>query len=116
MNSKDDLIFIEHILDSIRAIESFGKSISKNELEINRMKQSAVVREIEVIGEAVKNISHALKNKHKQIPWKDIIGTKDKMIHHYFGIDFDIVLSIVNENLPVLKSQLEKIKRELTNF
>jgi len=109
---KDDLAFIEHILDSINAIEKFSKNINKEKLMSNRLKQSAIVREIEIIGEAVKNISKGLKNKHSEIQWKEIAGTRDKMIHHYFGVDLNIVWDIVKINLPDLKDKILKIKSE----
>ena len=111
MSEKSDLIFLKHILDSINAIEEFSRGISREELVSNRMKQSAIVREIEIIGEAVKNISLELKNKNKEVPWGDIAGTRDKMIHHYFGVDFEIIFGIINNDLPVLKKQIEKIKQ-----
>ena len=113
MSDKNDMAFIEHILDSIGAIESFSKGMNKKELVSNRLKQSAIVREIEIIGEAVKNISRNLKNKHKEIEWKEIAGTRDKMIHHYFGVDLDIVWSIIKLNLPKLKKNILKIKTTL---
>ena len=90
---KEDIIFIEHILDSINAIENFSKDISKEELISNRLKQSAIVREIEIVGEAVKNISKKLKKKHTEVEWKDIVGTRDKMIHHYFSVDIKAYLA-----------------------
>ncbi len=111
---KDDLAFIEHILNSIDAIESFSKGMSRKELASSRLKQSAIVREIEIIGEAVKNISQSLKNKHKEIEWKEIAGTRDKMIHHYFGVDLDIVWSISKIDLPELKKKVLKIKESLS--
>lgn len=110
---KEDLVFIEHILDSINAIEEFSKNINKEKLESDRLKQSAIVREIEIIGEAVKHISINLKNNHPEVEWKEIAGTRDKMIHHYFGVDLDIVWNIVKINLPELKSKMLKIKGEL---
>lgn len=113
---KDDLIFIEHILDSINAIGRFSKNLNKEKLMSNRLKQSAIVREIEIIGEAVKNISDNLKNKHKEIEWKEIAGTRDKIIHHYFGVDLNIVWDIIKINLPILKEKILKIKRELNKF
>ena len=79
----------------------------------DRLKQSAIVREIEIIGEAVKNISENLKDKHREIEWKEIAGTRDKMIHHYFGVDLNIVWDIVKINLPDLKKKILKIKEEL---
>ncbi|MDP2925605.1 MAG: DUF86 domain-containing protein [Nanoarchaeota archaeon] len=113
MNEKNDLAFIEHILESINAIKEFSKNISKEELISNRLKQSAIVREIEIIGEAVKNISEILKNKHPEIEWKNIVGTRDKMIHHYFGVDLNIVWDIIKINLPDLKDKILKIKKDL---
>jgi len=112
MTEKDDLAFIKHILESINAIEDFSRDLSKEELVSNRLKQSAIVREIEIIGEAIRNISENLKNKHKEIEWKEIVGTRDKMIHHYFGIDFNIVWNIIHEDIPILKKLIEKIKKE----
>ncbi len=113
MRDKEDLVFIEHILDSVSAIENFSKNLSKKELMSNRLKQSAIIREIEIIGEAVKNISKKLKNKHKEVEWENISGTRDKMIHHYFGVDLNIVFGIIKKDLPILKNQIEKIKEEL---
>ena len=112
--SKKDLPFLDHILDSINAIENFLKDSNKQEFLRSRLKQSAVVREIEVIGEAVKNISNELKNIHKEIKWKDIAGTRDKMIHHYFGVDLDIVWNIVTMDLPNLKTEILAIKKEIS--
>ena len=106
---KDDSVFIEHILDSINAIEIFSNKIDKEKLISDRLKQSAIVREVEVIGEAVKNISEILKNKHPEVKWREI----DKMIHYYFGIDLNIVWGIVKIDLPDLKNKMLKIKREL---
>mgnify|MGYP001569625111 CR=1 FL=1 len=109
MSKKEDSIFIRHILDSINAIEEFSKNLSKEKLESDRLRQSAIVREIEVIGEASKNISADFKNQHNEIPWKGIIGTRDKMIHHYFGINLDVVWEIIRENIPDLKKKLQNL-------
>ena len=113
MNYKNDLAFIEHILDSINAIEKFSKDMNKKELISNRLKQSAIIREIEIIGEAVRNISKNLKNKHPEIEWKEIVGTRDKMIHHYFGVDLNIIWNIIKNNLPDLKNKILKIKKDI---
>jgi len=108
-----DLAFVEHILDSINAIEDFSKGMTKENMVSNRLKRSAIVREIEIIGEAVKNISESLKEKHREVEWKDIVGARDKMIHHYFGVDLNIVWGIITEDLPVLKKQIMGIKQGL---
>lgn len=113
MKAKDDIPFIEHILDSMAAIETFSKGLTRMQFISDRLRHSAIIREIEIIGEAVKNISSQLKNKHKDIEWKEIAGTRDKMIHHYFGIDLDVVWAIVKFDLPNLKKKILKIKKEL---
>jgi uncharacterized protein with HEPN domain len=110
---KSDLPFIEHILDGIQAVETFSKNLSKNDLKVNRLRRSAIIREIEVIGEAVRNISDSTKEKYPEPEWKKIIGTRDKMIHHYFGVDFNIVWDIIKLHLPILKKQIQNIKKEL---
>ena len=110
---KEDYIFIKHILESIGDIESFTKEISKDVFFKNKEKQNAVVRSLEVIGEAVKNIPDNLKEKYSSVPWREIAGTRDKIIHHYFGVDLNIVWDIVKKDIPKLKKQIEKIEREL---
>lgn len=112
MNPKEDSVYISHIFDSINAIKDFSKDLSRKELESNRLKQSAIIREIEIIGEAVKNMSDKLKEDNKQVPWKDIAGTRDKMIHNYFGVDLDIVWDIIKKDIPYLEENLIKIVGE----
>ncbi len=91
MSQKDDFVFLEHILESIEAVEKFSKKMKRKDLVKNRLRQSAIIREIEVIGEAVKNISKPIKDKYKEVQWREISGTRDKMIHHYFGVDLEII-------------------------
>lgn len=106
---KDPIIFLEHVLESIDKIESFVKGIPKEAFLRDELRKSAVVREIEVIGEAVKNLPVGYYVKYPYIEWKDIAGTKDKIVHHYFGIDFEVVWEIVKEDLPQLKKEVKEI-------
>ena len=115
MNERDDLVFVEHILDSIKDIEKFSLGLTRERLSSNRLKQNAIVRSIEIIGEATKNISEYTKNKNKEIKWKEIIGTRDKMIHHYFGVDLNVVWRIIKEDIPMLKKQILEIKEKELN-
>jgi len=115
MKEKNDIIFIEYILDSINAIKEFSKDFNKEKLISIRLNQSAIIREIEIIGEAVKNISENLKEKHHEIEWKDIAGTRDKMIHRYFGVDIDIIWNIIKRDLPDFERKIKIIKKELIN-
>ena len=99
--------FIEHMIDSIEKISEFTKNVNEDDFSSNIQLQDAVVRRIEIIGEAAKNIPKDFIQKHNNIPWKEIIGTRDKIIHHYFGINLDIVWNIVKNDLPDLKKKLE---------
>ena len=114
MTQKDTVIFIEHILESIRDIESFSLDVSKEELSKNREKLNAIVRSIEIIGEAAKNIPSSLKKEYPKVAWKEIVGARDVLIHHYFGIDLDILWEIIKKDIPLLKKQILEIKEKLT--
>ncbi len=109
---KDPLIFIKHILESIDKIEAFSKNLSKKTLSKNELKQYAIIRAIEVIGESVKNLPDSLKNKYPNVPWKEIAGTRDKMIHHYFGVDLNIVWDIISKEIPKLKEDIKDILKK----
>ncbi|MFW6233287.1 MAG: DUF86 domain-containing protein [Nanoarchaeota archaeon] len=112
---KNILIFLEHILNSIRDSEKSIKNKSRREFDKNKDMQDASIRRIEIIGEAAKNIPDSIRKKYSNIPWKEIIGTRDKMIHHYFGVDLDIVWEIIKNDFPQLKKQVLKIKKEIKN-
>lgn len=107
---KSDKIYLSHIKDAIRDIETFTAKLTKKEFRASKLIQSAVIRQIEIIGEATKNLSPTLKSKYKNIPWKDIAGMRDMLIHEYFGVDLEAVWRTVTEDIPSLKKQLAKIK------
>ncbi len=110
---KDSSIFLEHILGAINDIKESTKNLSKKEFEKNKDVKDATIRRIEIIGEAVKNLSDSFKNNYIDIPWKEMVGTRDNMIHHYFGVDLDIVWDIVKKELPKLEKQINKIINDL---
>ena len=85
MRKKDDIVYLKHILDAIRLIEEYLQTKNYNDFIKNRMLQDAVIREIEILGEAAKNLSNELKNKYPEIPWRRIAGMRNKLIHGYFG-------------------------------
>ncbi len=109
MSYKDPLIFLKHILGAITDIEESTKDLSKKEFKENKDVKDATVRRLEIIGEAVKNLPELFKGKYLKIPWKEIAGTRDKIIHHYFGVDLDIVWDIVKKDLLNLKKDIERI-------
>lgn len=106
---RNPLIFIQHIFNAITDIESSIKNISKKEFEDNKDVKDATIRRLEIIGEAAKNLPVSFKSKYVRLPWKEMAGTRDKIIHHYFGIDLDIVWNIIKNELPKLKEQIKEI-------
>ncbi len=113
MTKHEDLPYLLHILDAINDIEESVKNISKEKFEKTKDIKDANIRRIEIIGEAAKNISNNAKEKYKEIKWNKIIGTRDKMIHHYFGVNLDIVWAIIKKDIPELKEEILKIKKDL---
>lgn len=110
---RDPKLFILDIIESIEAIEEFSLNISKDELFSSRLRRNAIIREIEIIGEAVKNLPESIKLKNKEIEWKKIAGMRDIITHRYFSIDMDAVWNAIKRDIPVLKKQIEKIKKDM---
>ncbi|MBE0433176.1 DUF86 domain-containing protein [candidate division WOR-3 bacterium] len=110
---RDYKLLIEDILDSMNKIESFIGAMSFDEFMKDEKTKSAVVREIEVIGEATKNIPETIRKRYGNLPWVDMARTRDKIIHFYFGVDYDIVWRVMKERLPELKTSFEKILKEM---
>jgi len=112
---KEALVFIKHILESINRIESFIKGVSEESFMNNEEKQSAVVRQLEIIGEAVKNIPLSFRKKYHHTPWSKIAGMRDKLMHHYFGVNLKIVWKVVKDDIPGLKENIKEILEKETN-
>jgi uncharacterized protein with HEPN domain len=97
---RQDLPFLKHILDEINFLLKETRGLSYEEFISNELLKRACSRSIEIIGEAAKNISTELKEKHKNIDWKDIAGMRDKIIHFYFGVNWEIIWSVVKNEIP----------------
>lgn len=104
-----NLPYISHILDAIYDIEKSTKSLSKEQFLTNKDAKDANVRRLEIIGEAVKKLSPSFREKHKEVEWTKIAGTRDVIIHKYFDVDYNIVWDIIKKDLPSLKEKLQKI-------
>ena len=105
---KDDRVYLNHILDAITRIESYtskGKEVFFRE----SMVQDAVIRNLEIIGEAVKNLSADLRARHPEIPWARIAGMRDVLIHEYFGVRLQTVWNAVENRLPELRRHIETL-------
>jgi len=112
MSKPSDIDFIEDILICLEKIKKYISGLSFDEFLKDYKTQDAVIRNIEIIGEASKKISSDLKDKYPNIPWKMIAGTRDRLIHGYFGVNIDIVWEIVTIDMPVLEQEVKKIKDE----
>lgn len=106
-------LFISDILNGIKNVESFLKDISKEDFIKDIEKQSAIVRQLEIIGEATKNIPNSFREKYPEISWKKIAGLRDIITHAYFNIDLNITWDIIKKDLPNLKEQILKIEKDL---
>ncbi len=110
---RDVRLFVEDIAESIQDIEFFSKGMSKTDLFKNKLKQNAIIRKLEIIGEAVKNLPQSFKEKYPNVAWKGIAGIRDVIIHAYFRVDLETVWKVINNDLSVLKKQIQKIKKDL---
>ena len=106
---KKDIVYIKHIRDSIKLICEYTENLDKIEFIINDIIQDAVIRRIEVIREAAKNVSVEFTDKYPEVPWKKIAGMRDKLIHGYFNVDIERVWNVIIKDIPALKKQIEDI-------
>jgi uncharacterized protein with HEPN domain len=109
MSNRGDKEFLSDIEEAIKRIKTYTRNMSYQKFLKDIKTQDAVVRNLEIIGEAVKNISESLKAEHPNIPWKDMARVRDKVIHFYFGVNYDIVWSIAKEDLPQVAEQINTV-------
>lgn len=106
---KDDSIYLKHIIDAIKRIMEYTHNIKHSDFVENHLVQDAVIRQIEIIGEAGKRLSSDTKDADQSIPWKDVIGMRNKLIHDYFGVDIDAVWNTVEKDIPFLQTKIENL-------
>jgi uncharacterized protein with HEPN domain len=107
--SKLPLEYLKHMLEEIEFIINELNSISEDDFYSNPVLKRAFVRSLEIIGEAAKNISDDFREKHDNVDWKNMARMRDKLIHHYFGIDYTIVWDVAKNEVPVLHSKIVEI-------
>lgn len=112
---KDMEVFLKHIAESVEKIEEFTRGLDKDEFKKSVIVQDAVMRRLEIIGEAAKSIAPDFRKKHPEIAWSEMSKTRDKLIHGYFGVDIDLTWDIVINDLPALKEQIKSILMTFKN-
>ena len=113
MSKRDVRLFLYDILECIEKIERYTKNLSFEDFVKNDMVVDAVIRNLEVIGEAVKNIPPEIRSKYPEVPWRQIAGFRDVVIHHYFGVDLNIVWTVIRKHLKELKPKIERVLENL---
>lgn len=103
-------LYITDIKTSIAKIERYTKGILLDNLKKDEKTIDAVIRNLGIIGEAAKNIRGEIKDKYPDVPWREIIGMRNKVIHEYFGVDIDILWKTIKEDVPMLKKRIREIK------
>ena len=109
MSKRTEREFLIDIKEAVKRILTYSANLNFESFLRDLKTQDAIVRNIEIIGEAVKNLSDDFLNQYPNIPWKNIAGMRDKLIHHYFGVNVDIVWDVVKIELPKLEKQIEEI-------
>lgn len=110
--SKDDFFYVRHMIDAIKAIEKYTKGMSEKSFMRDQLVQDAVIRNLEIIGEAAKNISFVCRANYENVPWKQMAGMRDVLIHGYFGVDLGNVWGVVYNRLPDVKKTLRGMLRK----
>ncbi|MBI2559474.1 DUF86 domain-containing protein [Candidatus Woesearchaeota archaeon] len=105
--------YIQDISDSIKETEEFTKELSFADFKEDKKTVNAVIRSLEIMGEAAKKIPDELRRKHLKIPWKEMAGIRDKLIHEYHGVDLEIIWKVVKEELPPIKPNILNLLKEL---
>lgn len=106
-------LFIEDILEAMNKIEEYIKGLSYEDFTEKEMVEDAVIRKMEIIGEAAKNVPENIKAQYKNIPWKKMVGLRNLTIHEYFGVDLSIIWEIVTKNIPAAKPDIQKVLEDM---
>jgi uncharacterized protein with HEPN domain len=109
MPKRDDIVLLQDILDAIHQIESYLKRVSYRRFLNRRLLQDGVQHQLEIIGEAARNLSEDFRNQHPEVPWQDIIGMRNRITHAYFAVDLRVVWDTAKADLPDLKAWVERV-------
>ncbi len=109
MKKRDDSVYLKDIFDAINQIGIYMQGVDRAAFDNDHLRQDAVIRQIEIIGEASRNISPQFQAQHPEIPWSMVIGMRHKIVHDYFEVDIPTIWDTVNNDLPALKELVSRI-------
>jgi uncharacterized protein with HEPN domain len=110
---KDDTVYLRHIIDAFLQIERYTNGVTYEEFLSNSLLQDAVIRQLEVMGEAARNLSADLQNEYPAIPWRQMISLRNRMIHAYFNVNLQIIWEIIQGDIPNLKQDMMRVLETL---
>ncbi len=113
MKKRDDVVYLKDILDAIERIETYMHRIDRAKFASDSMRQDAIVRQVEIIGEAARQVSDVFKQRHPQMPWSKMIGMRNELVHAYFRVDIPTVWDTVNHDIPELKVLVSNLLKDL---
>jgi len=113
MSKRSPGLLVEDILESIEKIERYTEGMTQNSFQNDEKTADAVVRNLEIIGEAAGRLPEDFINRHSEIEWIKIVGLRNRIVHEYFGVDLQIIWQIIKKDLPAFKNSLIYIRSEL---
>ncbi|MEK7164226.1 MAG: DUF86 domain-containing protein [Patescibacteria group bacterium] len=110
---KSPMIFLDHIINSINLLEEYIQDLKYQDFVNNYEKQDAVIRRLEIMGEAIRNIPEEFLDNYPEIPWRDIVDFRNVLIHEYFDVNIERVWETIQKDIPEFKTKIEKIRKSL---
>lgn len=111
--AKDVEVLLQHVLESIGLIHVYLQDLPREDFLQSTQIQDAVFRRLEIIGEAIKNIPEDFRKRHRSIPWREVAGLRDVLIHQYFAVDAELTWKMVKDELPLLEQAISEILKSM---